>query len=95
MDTKESVGHLRTEYNEDATRTLLKPIRFQIERMIRLGSPAVCRAERGLRAIRTEFGPWAGCPLLGIALLSVGLATLDPRNRFCLYTKDLKLGGAL
>lgn len=95
MDTKESVGHLRAESNEDDSRTLLKPIAFQIERMIRLGSPAVCRAERGLRALRTGLGVWAGWPLLGIALPSVGLATLDPRNPFCLYTKALKLGGAL
>lgn len=95
LDTKDSSGHVRVGYIDDEYRTLIGPIRFQIECVVGIGTPAVCQADRGLRTIRNEFGDWAALPLLSIALSTVGLATFNQRIPFSLYTKAIKAGGAL
>ena len=56
---------------------------------------SVCQADRGLRAIRNEFGDWAALPLLPIALATLGLATFNLRIPFPPYTEAIKPGGAL
>jgi hypothetical protein len=95
LDTRESGGHVRASNTENDYRTLLEPIGFQIDCVVGIGTPAVCHADRVLRAIRNEFGDLAALPLLPVALPAVRLATLNPQIPFFLYTKAIKPGGAL
>jgi hypothetical protein len=93
LDTKESGGHVRAGYTEEDYRNLLEPIGFQIESVVGIGTPAVYRADRILRAIRNRFGDWAALPLLPIALPAVWFATLNPRMPFSLCVKAIKPAG--
>ena len=91
MDTKESAGHVRAGYTQDDYRTLLEPIRFQIEYMFGIGTPAVCQADRGLRGLRDELGACLAFASGRAANRRVG--EVKPSNSLCLSTKAINPGG--
>jgi hypothetical protein len=92
MDTKESARHVRAGYTQDDYRTLLEPIRFQIEYMFGISTPVVCQAARGLPDLRNELGAYLAFATGRAADRRVG--DVQPSNSVCLSTKAINSGGA-
>jgi SAM-dependent methyltransferase len=90
LDLNETGGHVRQGYTEADYRALLRPVGFEIDNVVGIGTPGVYRADSVLRAIRNRAGDWMALPLLPFALPIVWLAKDNPRIPFSIYVRGIK-----
>jgi SAM-dependent methyltransferase len=90
LDLTEAGGHVRAGYTRDDYTAILKPIGFQVDTFVGIGSSGLCQADNLLRAIRHRLGDGFALPLLPFLLPFVWLSKFDPPVPFSLYVRALR-----
>jgi SAM-dependent methyltransferase len=90
LDLNEAGGHVRAGYTKEDYVALLKPIGYQIDTFVGIGSPGLCYADTLLRAVRHRLGDWWALPLFPFVLPFVWLSKFNPSVPFSLYVRAIK-----
>jgi len=90
LDEGEHGGHVRPGYTEEDYRRLLKPLGFEIDRVVGIGPNLVYRMGAILGAIRNRLGDFPALPLFPLMLPFVWFARDDPPVPFSIYVRAVK-----
>jgi SAM-dependent methyltransferase len=90
LDLEEQGGHVRAGYTKETYEQLLAPVGFEIDKVVGIGSPALCRADEVVRGIRHRLGDAFALPFLPLSLPIVASSAFNPDVPFSLYVRAVK-----
>lgn len=90
LDLEEKGGHVRAGYTKETYEKLLAPVGFELDTVVGIGSPALCRTDEFVRGIRHRLGDAFALPFLPLSLPMVASSGFNPDVPFSLYVRAVK-----